>query len=156
MKKARFLLLSCSVITVTIFSLIGYSYGQIESPKPLFSPDQEIFIFVQTIVENSNGQIVTYLTSEKFTDLNYDTLYTLLGTEASEDDPIVNIYGKNYQVINRKLEINYHKENVIASTLLGYSPEGTTHIAARFAHDGYPILKGEKVISIWTFLRPID
>lgn len=156
MKQQQIFLLSCSVLLVVIFSLMGFSYAQSDSPKSSFSPEQEIFIFVQTIVENSNGHLVTYLTSEKFTDLNLETLDVLLDAEASENDPITTINGQKYQVINRKLSIDYHKENVIASTLLGYSPEETTYIAARFAHDGYPILKGEKVTSIWTFLRPVD
>ncbi len=29
-------------------------------------------------------------------------------------------------------------------------------LVARFAHDGYPLLEGETVISVWTFIKPID
>jgi len=155
MEKHILFFLYGSVIIGIIFSLVGYSYAQDFSPQSSFSPDKA-FIFVQTIVENSNGNLVTYLTSDKFTDINVDTLYTLLDAEASENDPIMTISGKKFQVINRKLSIDYDRDNVIASTMLGYTPEETTYIAARFAHDGYPIQKGEKVTSVWTFLRPVD
>jgi len=83
-------------------------------------------------------------------------LENLLQTEESENDPIITINGENFQVIKRKLTITYDKENVIASTILASSNDGTLTTVARFAHDGYPIISGDKVHSIWTFLRPVD
>ena len=114
------------------------------------------FVFVQTLLENSNGQVVTYLTSDKFTDLNTIALQKLLEKEVSEKDPIIEINGEKFQVIKRKLTITYDKENVIASTILADSHEGALTTVARFAHDGYPIIEGDKVHSIWTFLRPVE
>jgi len=133
MEKHALFFLYGSVLIGIIFSLVGYSYAQDFSPKSSFSTDQEVFIFVQTIVEDSNGILVTYLTSDKFTDINDDTINTLLDSEVSENDPIMTISGKKFQVINRKLSIDYDRDNVIASTMLGYTPEETTYIAAIFA-----------------------
>jgi len=45
---------------------------------------------------------------------------------------------------------------VIASTILADSNVGKLTTVARFAHDGYPIVEGDKVHSIWTFLRPVE
>jgi len=100
--------------------------------------------------------VVTYLTSDKFTDLNKAALQKLLDKEVSEKDPIIEINGEKFQVIKRKLTITYDKENVIASTILADSTEGVLTTVARFAHDGYPIVEGDKVHSIWTFLRPVE
>ena len=100
--------------------------------------------------------VITYLTSDKFTDLNMIALKELLDKEVTEKDPIMDINGQKFQVMKRKLTITYDKENVIASTILADSHDGTLTTVARFAHDGYPIVSGDKVHSIWTFLIPLE
>jgi len=149
--------------TTSIFLVCGvmffFMFSVIQSDAQLPQSDisgQGTFVFVQTLLENSNGQVVTYLTSDKFTDLNTISLQKLLDKEVSDKDPIIEINGEKFQVIKRKLSITYDKENVIASTILADSHEGTFTTVARFAHDGYPIIEGDKVHSIWTFLRPVE
>ena len=154
--KKYFTLLAIPIVIILIGSFTSYSHAQSS-----FSPSERLFglytfIFVQTLLENSDGQVVTYLTSDKFTDLDADALEELLETEVTENDPIINIDGQKFQVIKRKLTITYDKENVIASTILAHSVDGTLTTVARFAHDGYPIVSGDKVHSIWTFLRPLE
>jgi len=139
-----------------VTSFTGYSYGQSSPAQTELVSESETFVFVQTLLENADGQVVTYLTSDKFTDLNKDALQKLLDKEVSEKDPIIEINGEKFQVIKRKLTITYDKENVIASTILADSTDGVLTTVARFAHDGYPIVEGDKVHSIWTFLRPVE
>jgi len=153
-KYLLFSVLVMGVIFVASFS--SYSYAQSAPAKTDLVSESETFVFVQTLLENADGQVVTYLTSDKFTDLNKDALQKLLDKEASEKDPIIDINGQKFQIIKRKLTITYDKENVIASTILADSTEGVLTTVARFAHDGYPIVEGDKVHSIWTFLRPVE
>ena len=131
------------------------SYAQSQSTK-ILNPENKVFIFVQTFVYNSEGQLVTYLASDKFTDMNLDALDILLDSEASENDPIISIDGKNFQIIKRKQTIIYDRENVIASTIMAHKANNVLTSVARFAHDGYPIIEGERVDSVWTFIRPLD
>jgi len=155
MKKSLQFFVPVTFGIILIASITSYSYAQ-SSVNPEFLPEFDTFIFVQTILENSDGKLVTYLTSDKFTDLNTVALEKLLDTEASENDPIITINGEKFQVIKRKLTITYDKENVIASTILAATHDRGLTTVARFAHDGYPIVSGDKVHSIWTFLRPIE
>jgi len=155
-KKWYFVLFVAAFVSVTIFSLTTNSYGQFSDPENNIFSKNQVFIFVQTIVENSDDQLVTYLTSDKFSDLDLRNLDILLDSEVSEKDPVITINGKKYQVIKRKITINYDKENVIASTLLAHTINEKLIKVARFAHDGYPIVSGDKVHSIWTFLRPVE
>jgi len=155
MKKQLFLvLLVVPFLVGIIFSSTNSSYGQSEDEKNFLSKT-ETFIFVQTFVENSDDQLVTYLTSDKFSDLYLRELDILLESEVSEKDPIISIQGQKYQVIKRKQTISHDRENVIASTMLADSQNGALKTVARFAHDGYPIIPGDKVQSVWTFLRPV-
>ena len=153
--KKNILFAIIATVAVFSFSFMSYSYAQSESSKiPI--PQYGVFIFVQTIVENSEGQIVTYLASDKFTDVNSKSLNILLDSEATEKDPIVSIGDDKYQVIKRKQTIDYDKKNVIASTMVMHNQNDDLKLVARFAHDGYPIVDGDRVISVWTFLRPIE
>ena len=154
MKKIILFSIIVTAVVIT-FSFMSYSYGQSQSSKiPI--PQYGVFIFVQTIVENSEGQIVTYLTSDKFTNVNTESLNFLLDSEATEKDPIVSIGDNKYQVIKRKQTIDYDKKNVIASTIIAHTENDVLKHVARFAHDGYPIVEGDRVVSIWTFIRPLE
>ncbi len=154
--KKYFTLLPVATAIILIASFTSYSYAQSFPAQTDLVSESETFVFVQTLLEDSNGQVITYLTSDKFTDLNFSALEKLLDKEASEKDPIIDINGQKFQVIKRKLTITYDKDNVIASTILADSTEGVLTTVARFAHDGYPIVEGDKVHSIWTFLRPVE
>jgi len=155
MKKLNHLILFISLTLVFTISM-GYSFAQSSSIQNQGFFDKEIFIFVQTVVENQDGQLVTYLTSDKFTFIDSDGLNDLLDSEATEKDEIITIDEKKYQVIKRKKTLSNEIDNVIASTLIGHKINGNLEIVARFAHDGYPIENGDTVITVWTFIRPME
>jgi len=155
-KKTLCFLLFGSIIVIFPFLFFEYSFGQGTSLPNVFIGNTEMIIVVQTFVENSEGQLVTYLASDKFTDLNFAALDILLDSEASETDPLITINGKKFQVIQRSLTIPYDRENVIASTIMAHSQNDELVQVARFAHDGYPIINGDQVKSVWTFIRPYE
>ena len=153
--KKNILFAIVAIAAVFSFSFMGYSYAQSLSSKiPI--PDYGVFIFVQTIVQNSEGQIVTYLASDKFTHVDTESLNFLLDSLATENDPVVSIGDNKYQIIKRKQTIDYDKKNVIASTIITQNQKDVLKPVARFSHDGYPIVEGDRVVSIWTFIRPVD
>jgi len=153
--KKNILFAIIAIAAVFSLSFMSYSYAQSQSSKiPI--PEYGAFIFVQTIVQNSEGQIVTYLASNKFTDVDTESLNFLLDSQATEKDPIVSIGDNKYQIIKREKTIDYDKENVIASTIITQNQNDVLKQVARFAHDGYPIVEGDRVVSIWTFIRPVD
>jgi len=116
----------------------------------------DIFIFVQTTIRNSDGQLVLYLESSKFTDLNFELLDPFLDMEASgKDDPIVTINEKEYQVIRRATSKVFTSTDLVASTILSDSLDGKITQLVRFAHDGYTVTSGDSLESMWTFIRPV-
>ena len=154
--NSRLLVFIGLVALLFTFSFVSYSYAQSSQFKSRSLSDYGIFIYVQTFVRNSEGQLVAYLGSSSFTNLDINALKTLLDREASEDDPIVTINEKKFQIIKRELILPQHKENGIASTLLYHTTEGKRDLVARFAHDGYRIIEGDTVKSVWTFIREVS
>jgi len=155
MNKHHFLCLIFSLfILVSILSLTSDSYAQSRFPFVPITPQYGVITFVQTFVYNSEGQLVAYLASDKFSDINLGALNVLLNSEATENDPIITINDNKLQIIQRQKTVPYDKDNVIASTVLADKNNDTLTMVLRFAHDGYPIREGEKVVSVWTFIRP--
>ena len=116
----------------------------------------DVFIFVQSTIRNSDGVLVAYLESSKFTDLNKPALESFLDFETSRvNDPIITIDGQNYQVIRRVQSHSFDSEGLVASTILSDNVDGKNTVLARFAHDGYPVISGDTLESMWTFVRPV-
>lgn len=131
---------------------LSTSFGTIQTFN-----DNAIFVFVQTTVRNSDGTLVVYLESTKFTDFNLSALESFLDYEATRgNDPTVTIDGQQYQIIQRAQSQSFDSEGLVASTILYDNVDGKPVILARFAHDGYPTIPGDTMESIWTFVRPIS
>ena len=139
-------------IAIVVFSLtIHNSFGN----QPEFNND--FFIFVQTTVRNSDGQLIAYLESSKFTEINKPALKSFLDFEASRGtDPIITIDEENYQVIRRAQSQLFNSDDLVASTILSDNMDGKPILLARFAHDGYSLTSGDSIESIWTFIRSVS
>ena len=117
----------------------------------------DLFIFVQSTIRNSDGTLVAYLESSKFTDLNLSVLKSFLDFEASRGaDPVITIDGQDYQVIRRVQSQSFSSDGLVASTILSDTIDGKNTVLARFAHDGYPVESGDTLESMWTFIRPVS
>ncbi len=142
------------IILASLFFLIVISFTNYTQAFQTEIGD-DLFVFVQTTIRNSDGQLVTYLESSKFTDLNLELLGPFLDSEAARgDDPIVTINGEEYQVIRRVQSKIFPSDDLVASTLLSNVVDGKLTMLARFAHDGYPVSEGDTLQSMWTFIRP--
>ena len=117
----------------------------------------DIFIFVQSTVRNSDGVLVAYLESSKFTDLNKPELESFLDFETSSgNDPIITIDEQNYQVIRRVQYKSIGYDGLVASIMLSDGVDGKSIVLARFAHDGFSVVPGDTLESMWTFVRPVS
>ena len=143
-------------ILAGLFLLISISSVNFTQASEVETKD-DIFIFVQTTIRNPDGQLVTYLESSKFTNVNLDLLGPFLDLEATRgNDPIVTLDGKEYQVIRRVQSKTFDRDDLVASTSLSDLVNGQLTMIARFAHDGYPVSEGDTLQSMWTFVRPVS
>lgn len=115
----------------------------------------DVYVHVQTILRDSDGRLIAYLESTKFTDLDFVLLDEFLDVEAERDPPeLADIGGQLFEVIRRVQVVPIETSTVVASTNLTYDFGGQTSLLARFAHNGYPTVPGDTLESIWTFVRP--
>jgi len=138
-----------SLLFVFAISFTSFSYAQTQT-----SISDGLYINVQSELRNSDGQLVSFLESSKFTDIDVPALYNFLDFEASVgNDPIITIDGKKFQIIQRTTILTFDSENVIGSTNISDNLDGQKILLARFAHDGLPVVSGDTLQSTWTFVR---
>jgi len=117
----------------------------------------DIFILVQSTVRNSDGSLIVYLESTKFSDLNLSSLESFLDFETSSgNDPIITIDETQFQVIRRVQSQSFNSEGLVASTILFDNVAEKPLVLARFAHDGYSVVPGDTIESVWTFVRSVS
>ena len=144
-----FLTLLIGLLSVTL--LISSSFAQ-NSPES----NQDVYIFVQTFVRNSDGVLVHYFENDKFTDKNLVALDVFLDLEASRGNaPLHDIDGKTFQLIQRSKVLEIDSYQLVASTKLEDSENPISKTLARYAHDGFFLVPGDQITQIWTFFREI-
>jgi len=165
------------ILSVIIFSilLIPVSFANaaevlpdIEFSDAIFSsethdPDLEIYIFVQVVQRDSNGNIVSFLQSDKMTDFNPNTLNYYVDSRAQiMDIPVYNFGGQLVQAYGEKFTVTQEIKDITASTLLVVEVADTNsndvkrQLAARFAHDGIVMEPGDVVETHWFIARLLN
>jgi len=143
--KEIFILFILSLFLV-IFSSINVDA---QNPQEQIS---DVYIFVQTFVRNSDGNLVYYFENDKFTHKNFKELHEFLDFEASRgNDPIYDVNGKKFQLIHRTKTTQIDSFQLVSSTLLSDSEQPRVDFLVRYAHDGYFLTPGDEVNQVWTF-----
>ncbi len=122
------------------------------------TPQNNMAIHVQIKVENSAGALVAYLETDKVIITDYANLNALLDTNSPVlHKKIVTEGNQKYELI-KATDVLVHSsptivsENLISATGGNQKPE----LLAIADHDGYPVVKGDKVTTYWTILRPVS
>lgn len=145
------ILLVSTIMVVLLVSSSSYA----QNPQESIS---DVYIFVQTFVRDSDGNLVTYLESDKFTHKNLEALNVFLDFEASQgNDPIYEIKGKKFQLIQRSSVLQIDSFKLVTSLeLIDLENPIATDFVARHAHSGYFLTPGDELTEVWTFFRSVD
>lgn len=143
------------IATIFVIMLLPVVLGDSFAQSQATDSDDTLFIFVQIIVRNSDGQLVTYLESYRIAIENLGALHEFLDSETKAGkDPVIDVGGQPFQLIKRLKTITFESDNVFATTSLSDSRDGSIVLLAHFDHDGFPVVKGDELTMIWTIIRP--
>ena len=138
------------LVGILVSLVASNAYGQDTTEQ------KQIYIYVQIFVRNSDGNIVTYLTSDRFTIVNYNALDAFLDHEVQVSSVTVYDVGNNkFQLIQRQKSIHPDRIEFVASTVLDVVDDTGTQRLARFANDGYYVMPGDTITQVWTFFRQL-
>ena len=139
------------IVVVSLSSMISFSFAQNSA-----DPNRDVYIFVQTFVRNSDGQLVHYFENDKFTHKYFKELNEFLDSEAARlNDPIYDVNGQKFQLIKRSKVTQNESSQLVSSTQLR-SEESSREFLVRYAHDGYFLAPGDEITQVWIFLRIIN
>lgn len=119
------------------------------------TPQNNIAIHVQIKVENSDDALVSYLETDKVIILNYADLNALLDTDAPVlHKKIVMLGDQKYELIKATDVLVHSSPTIVSENYISANSANSQEILALADHDGYPVVKGDKVTTYWTILRP--
>lgn len=121
------------------------------------TPQNNIAIHVQIKVENSDGALVSYLETDKVIITDYANLNALLDTNAPVlHKKIVMLGDQKYELIKATDVLVHSSPTIVSENFISANSGNSQEILALANHDGYPVVKGDKVTTYWTILRPVS
>ena len=142
------LLLGVIIVSVLMVSFSN-SYAQ--------TPQNNMAIQVQIRVENSDGALVSYLETNKVIVTDYASLNALLDTDAPIlHKKIVTLGDQKYELIKATDVLVHTSPTIVSENFISATSGGKTQLLALADHDGYPVVKGDRVTTYWTILRPVS
>ena len=121
------------------------------------TPQNNMAVYVQIKVENSDGALVSYLESDKVIITDYANLNALLDTNSPIlHKKIVTEGGQKYELIKATDVVVHSSPTIVSENYISAVGGNSQEILALADHDGYPVVKGDKVTTYWTILRPVS
>ena len=141
---------------VTVFALSTVLIAFAQTP----ADDNGIrFIYAQSIVRNSEGQLISYLETFRIDLIAPDRVNSVASYEVNSGEKefvVTEIDGKQYQWIKINRPIKFDAKTVRSLTFLGDIIDGQAVPFVVFTNDGYNIDAGDELIVRWTVARPVQ
>lgn len=138
---------------------LGFAFVLISSIADSYasSTQSNMAIHVQIKVENSDGALVAYLETDKVIITDYASLSSLLdGNSPILHKKIISIGDQKYELIKATDVLIHPSSTIVSENLISAEGGNAPELLALADHDGYPVIKGDKVTTYWTILRPVS
>ncbi len=146
----RLLLLASLVGFVLLFSS-GSSFAQ-NLPQ-----EQVLGIYAQVVVQDSSGNLVTYLETSRATIVNESTFNQLVDQNIGQFQVSqINLGGQDLQMLKATESIVHTSSTIVSQNLISLKTNQGDQPLVYANHDGYPVTKGDKVTTYWTILRAVS
>ena len=148
MKKISYVLCIFSIIVFSVFSTEVFA-----QPVP---GDDIFFMFVQVTLRNSDGDLVTYMESDKLFDVDRKIIGDSLDHfSSSMEIPIFQLNDVKFQVFILETVTEFDSSTMFANAYYNVTIDEQTHPAARFQFDGFLTSPGDEITAIWTFAKVV-
>ena len=148
MKKISYVLSIFSIIIFSVFSTEVFA-----QPVP---GDDIFFMFVQVTLRNSDGDLVTYMESDKLFDVDKKIIGDSLDYfSSSMEIPIFQLNDVKFQVFIVETVTEFDSSTMFANAYYNVTIDEQTHPAARFQFDGFLTSPGDEATAIWTFAKVV-
>ena len=148
MKKISYVLCIFSIIVFSVFSTEVFA-------QPVLG-DDIFYMFVQVTLRNSDGDLITYMESDKLFDVDKKIIGDSLDYfSSSMEIPIFQLNDVKFQVFILETVTEFDSSTMFANAYYNVTIDEQTHPAARFQFDGFLTSPGDEATAIWTFARVV-
>lgn len=123
-------------------------------PQQTAVQQQIIGIYAQIEVQDSSGNLVSYLETPRATVINPSRFNQLIDQNMNLfKSTMINVGGQNVEILKVNDTIVHHSPTIVSQNLISVTtPQGTETLVTA-DHDGYPVVTGDKVTTYWTIIR---
>ena len=145
MKKISYVLCIFSIIVFSVFT--SESFAQ-TPPSDIF------FIFVQVTLRNSDGNLVTYMESNKLIDVNEKIINDSLDQfSSSMEIPIFELNDTRFQVFIIETITEFDSTTMFANAHYYVTIGERIYSGAQFSFDSFLTSPGDEATVVWTIAR---
>ena len=148
MKKVSYVLCIFSIIVFSVFSTEVFA-----QPVP---GDDIFFMFIQITLRNSDGELVTYMESDKLINIDRKIINDSLDhISSSVEIPIFELNDVKFQVFIIETITEFDSSTMYANAYYNVTTDEQTYSAAKFRFDSYLTSPGDESTVIWTIARVV-
>jgi len=157
----RPLFLALAIGSLLVLST-GISFAQTIGPQPQTAgppqtavPQQQIIgIYAQIEVQDSSGNLISYLETPRATVIDPSRFNQLIDQNMNLfKSTMINVGGQNIEILKVNDTVVHHSPTIVSQNLISVTtPQGTETLVTA-DHDGYPVVPGDKVTTYWTIIR---
>ena len=148
MKKISYVLCIFSIIIFSVFSTEVFA-----QPVP---GDDIFFMFVQVTLRNSDGELVTYMESDKLVNVDRKIINDSLDhVSSSVEIPIFELNNVKFQVFIVETITEFDSSTMYANAFYNVSFAEQTYSAAKFQFDSFLTSPGDESTVVWTIARVV-
>ena len=139
-----------------IFSIIIFSVFSTEVFAQLVPEDDIFFMFIQVTLRNSDGELVTYMESDKLFDVDRKIINDSLDhISSSVKIPIFELNDVKFQVFIVETITEFDFSTMYSNAYYNVPTTEQTYSAAKFQFDSFLTSPGDESTVIWTIARVV-
>ncbi len=120
------------------------------------APPQIIGIYAQIKVQDSSGNLVAYIETSHVTIYDPEKLNSMINANIDMfNRNTVNAGGQNIEVLHVNDSVTHQSPTIVSLNLISVDTSHGKETLVAANHDGYPVVKGDKVTTYWTILRTV-
>jgi len=143
---------------ILLFAIIVIiSFGLMIPLNSYAQTPSNLAMFVQIKVQDSGGNLVSYLECTKITITDVAKLNLLLDKKSPVfEKSFVTNGDQKFEVIKVNDTVIHPSATIVSQNMISETDGQHSTVLAITDHDGYPVVKGDRVTAYWTIIRPVS
>ena len=138
------------VVCCMITSSAGIAFAQTAGP----TPQQLLGIYAQIEIEDSSGNLVSYLETSNVKVLYPDEINQIINENIGQfKKTVINAGGQDVEILQVNDTLVHKSPTIVSLNLISLNTSKGPITLVIANHDGFPVAPGDKMITYWTIVR---